>query len=182
MTALRTYRPGDPEHVRLVSRDDPFATLDPGAEGALLGWLTGPAWKWPLAPNATVPITRDAGGADIAARKCAELGVRVLIVEDQYLGRKSRNFQTTKKLILTCGMIIGRILERCEIDDVVFCQASTWQTGKPQRADSKKWSIQRAARRFPLYLRSLPGSLRSGSADALGLADWFAAGVRNEEG
>lgn len=179
MTAFRTYRPGDPEAVRFVSRDVPFASFDPGAEGALLVWCTGPALIWPDSPSVAIPITRDAGGGDLAAGVCADLGVRVLLVEDQYLGRKSRNFQTTKKLILTSGVVIGRILERCEIDDVVFALASTWQTGLPKHSDSKERARRHAERLLPGWLRMSHAGFRSGCADALGLADWFStAGVK----
>lgn len=176
MTAFRTYRPGDPEHVRLVSRDVAFASFDPGAEGALLAWCTGPSWIWPISPNVAVPLTRNAGGGDLAARKCAELGVRVIVVEDQYFGRKTPNFQTTKKLILTSGVVLGRILEACEIDDVVFALPSTWHTGLPKHEDSKERARRHAERLLPGWLRMSHAGFRSGCADALGLADWFAAG------
>lgn len=178
MTAIRSYRPGDPEHVRLVSRTVPFASLDPGSEGALLVWRQGPAahWiDWPVEPDVAVPITSRAGGADIAARACAQLGVKVLLVEDQFLGRQTKNFATTKRLIFTSGVVVGHIMCAAELDDVVQIHPATWQVGLPKHSDSKERAKLHAGRLLPGWLARFRGPFRSGCADALGFADWFAA-------
>ena len=179
MTAIRAYRPGDPEAVRLVSRDVPFASLDPGSSGALLAWRQGAAARWPVEPDVAVPITSRAGGADIAARICARLGVSVLLVEDQFLGRLTKNFATTKRLIFTAGVVVGRIMEAADLADVVQVHPATWQVGLPKHSDSKERARLHAGRLLPGWLRGFRGAgFRSGCADALGLADWFAAEVR----
>ena len=178
MTAIRVYSPGDPEHVRLVARDVPFASCDPGSDGALLVWPQGAAQAWPARPVVAVPISRNAGGADLAARVCAKHGVRVLLIEDQFLGRQTRNFRTTKKLIFTGGIIVGRILERAELDDVVQAAPSTWQAGLPKHSDSKARALMHAGRKLPGWLKTIGHApFRSGCADAFGLADWFASEV-----
>ncbi len=178
VTAIRGYRPGDPEHVRLVSRTVPFASLDPGSSGALLAWRQGAAVRWPVEPDVAVPITARAGGADIAARVCARLGVSVLLVEDQFLGRQTKNFATTKRLIFTAGVVVGRIMGDAELDDVVQVHPATWQAPLPKHRDSKERARLHAGRLLPGWLGAFRGGLRSGCADALGLADWFAAEVR----
>ncbi len=178
MTAIRAYRPGDPEAVRLVSRSCAFASLDPGSQGALLVWRQGAAARWPVEPDVAVPITARAGGADIAARVCAQLGVSVLLVEDQFLGRQTKNFATTKRLIFTAGVVVGQIMHAAELDDVVQIHPATWQIGLPKHSDSKERAKLHAGRILPGWLGAFRGGLRSGCADALGLADWFAAEVR----
>lgn len=178
MTAIRFYAPGDPEHVRAVSRACPFASLDPGSDGALLAWRQGAASSWPAPPDVAVPITSRAGGADLAARVCERLGVRVLLAEDQFLGRQTRNFQTTKRLILTAGIVLGRIMEAAELDDVVEVYPATWQVGLPRHANSKQRAIMHANRKVPGFLSGKRKAFASGCADAWGLADWFASEVR----
>jgi hypothetical protein len=174
MTAIRGYRPSDPERVDLVSRGVPFASLDPGSEGALLVWRQGSAVRWPVAPDVAVPITARAGGADLAARACERLGVRVLLVEDQFLGRQTKNFATTKRLIFTAGVVVGYIMQSCELEDVVQVHPATWLVGLPKHSDGKKRAQLHAGRLLPGWLNTFRGGLRSGCADALGLADWFA--------
>lgn len=177
MTAIRAYRPGDPEAVRLVSRSCAFASLDPGSQGALLAWSHGAAERWPVRPGVVVPITSRAGGADLAARICREYGVQVLLVEDQFLGRQTKNFATTKRLIFTAGVVVGQIMHACELDDVVQVHPATWQVRLPKHRNSKERAKLHAGRLLPGWLRAFRGGLRSGCADALGLADWFASGV-----
>lgn len=178
MTAIRVYGPGDPDHVHLVSRSVPFASCDPGGQGAVLVWKQGPAQAWPVEPDAAISITRDAGGADIAAGICARFGVRVFLLEDQFLGRQTRNFKTTKKLIFTAGIVVGRVLGACEIDDLVQLQASTWQVGLPPGDDSKSRAIMLSRRLVPGWIDKYRGGMRSGCADAMGIADWFASEVK----
>lgn len=176
MTAHRVYKPGDVEHVRLVSREVAFAVMDPGAAGVVLAWEAGPrAERWPRRPEKRIELSSRAGGADIAARLCAELGVRVLIVEDQYLGRKTRNFATTKTLILTSGIVIGHIMGACELDDLVLVHPSSWQVGLPPGPDMKTRAVYHANRNLPGWLVGRQ-ALRSACADAFGMADWFASG------
>lgn len=178
MTAIRAYRPGDPEAVRLVSRAVPFASLDPGSEGALLVWMEGAASGWPIEPDVAVPITSRAGGADLAAAFCDDYDVRVLLVEDQFLGRQTKNFSTTKRLIFTAGVVVGRIMGSTELDDVVQIHPSTWQVGLPKHSNSKTRAKLHASRLLPGWLGQFRGGLCSGCADAFGLADWFASEVK----
>lgn len=184
MTAIRSYLPGDTEHTRKVSRYHAFATLDPGTEGALLAWAQGSGVRWPCEPDVAVPITSRAGGADIAARACARLGVGVLVVEDQFLGRQTRNFQTTKRLIFTAGVVVGQIMRAAELIDVVQVYPATWQAGLPKHSDSKQRAVMLTSRKLPGWLDGKRAGFRSGCADAYGIADWFASErkAENEHG
>lgn len=173
MTAIRAYGPGDPDAVRLVDRSVAFAACDPGSRGMVLAWRAGASSRWPCAPDRWVPITSNAGGADLAGRVCAELGVRVFVLEDQYLGRQTRNFATTKKLIFTAGILVGVVMARADLADVVSVHPATWQAGLPKHSESKKRAQLHANRILPTWLPSMGAALREGAADALGLADWF---------
>lgn len=190
---IREYhaRKRDPDGVHGMSRSKPFATIDPGADGAMICFVDRRI-------RAVVPLQGPASMTD-AAWVCAHLGVRTLIVEDQFLAKDVR---ASVRLARAAGRFVGMVGIAADVVDigvdwkddmgtlagldgplleVVWVLPDRWQraalglVGSPKRAERKARAIALADRdigEHPRY-RAAADGVRSGIADAYGLLRWW---------
>lgn len=152
---------------------EPFASIDPGGDGAVL------IWRHPLSPwpHIVLPLPGHANDRT-AADEIAATGVRLVVIEAQY---HHKNARTALKLARRAGMLLGSIsYPTADLRlRVVFVPPGSWQTvlGKQRRGRTKELAMAMAAADFGAdsrYTRASK-SIKSGIADALGMARWWRA-------
>lgn len=190
---IREYhaRKRDPDGVHGISRAKPFAAIDPGADGAMIAFVEHRI-------RAVVPLQGAASMTD-AAWACARLGVRTLIVEDQFFAKDVR---ASVRLARSAGRFVGMVGVAADVVDigvdwaddmgtlagldgpllqVVWVLPDGWArpalglVGSPVRGERKARAIALADRdigEHPRYRAAADGT-RSGIADAYGILRWW---------
>ncbi len=159
--------------------EQPFAAVDPGAEGVVVvydrigltsdGVIEKPAKVFPLAVS-----------LDHIARELVDSGVKLLFVEAQYQGV---NPHTTIKLVRRAGYLPAFLAGMWQPEDVtvVWVVPATWQAvlrkmegRKLAKGEAKVLAQQYAARIFGGDGRWVGASnaQKSGVADAMAIALW----------
>lgn len=190
----RFARKGDPDGVQGIDRALPFAAIDPGAYGGLV--IVADRRVRALYPLSSTPQLLE------AAYACAAAGVRLLICEEQFMGK---NAASTMRIVFGAGVLVGSIvtandlvseaavqLDRSSLDfadlavEVIWTPPATWQRFTlPLRAGTKNNpvlspEIKAAARaigdrvlgKHPRY-RAGTNELRQAYSDAFGIARWW---------
>lgn len=191
---IREYhaRKGDPDGVHGIDRSKRFAAVDPGGDGAVVICVE----RRLIAKIA--PLQGAASMTD-AAWACAHHGVRTLVIEDQFLAKDVR---ASVRLARSAGRFVGMVGVACDVVDigvdwqddmgtvagldgplleVVWVLPDRWArpalglVGRPKRGERKARAIALADRdigQHPRY-RAAAAGLRSGIADAYGIARWW---------
>ena len=174
MTIFRRYRKGDPDAVAThASREGALLSIDPGAQGVALCWADG-LTSWPSEPTWRRSIGMRASGFASLAEKAASTGVRIVLIEDQFLGK---NVASLTALAFNAGMVVGHVLDRCLlVDEVVHVPPWAWQRRLPKTGgNSKDRARANVVRQLsPEWLhRQGDSSVQEAVADAFCIADWF---------
>ncbi len=177
MTIFRTYSKDDRDFVaRKAPRDVSTVVIDPGATGVALGWPNG-LEGWPCPPNWRCSIGSNAAGMRHAAQWCAEAGVELVLIEDQFIAR-GKSARSMIRLTQSAGLVVGHILQRCEtVREVVWMTPGRagWGQQVPAGRDLKAASERHAVRLLgrPWLLRQGPSELQQACADCVGMIAFY---------
>lgn len=168
----------DRDGVHAVDRSQPFAAVDPGAQGAAIIVERGAILS--IRPLLGAPAMLE------AAWEITRHRARLLVVEEQFL---AKDFQATVRIARSAALLIGMVCamvdEYEESDDhtvqVVWVPPDSWARpalglrGPKKRGERKAAALALGARDLgdhPRY-RAASKELKSGIADAYGIARWW---------
>ena len=153
--------------------------IDPGNNGALLGWHEAPIPGEELGmPDLYIPISNDLTGAKNLEREVLRKmhGVRTLLVEDQFVGMNANSALMTA---FSAGVIAGIIISTITVDRLVLMKPANWQSSLPKddgprKGPGKRRALALAEAKIPDLLAKISTKpRRQGAADTFGIAHWF---------
>lgn len=157
--------------AKVVPRDVPLVAIDPGAQGVALLWERGVV-DWPSVPTRRCSLGDHGSGHRQAAEWCAKLGVRVVLVEDQFVGASAH---ASVRIARSAGLIVGAIQHAAPtVTDVVWTPPSVWQRVLPPGPSTKERSLMLAHRLLgPWIAQQAPSPLQEACADVIGMVAFF---------
>lgn len=174
----RTVRKNDIESVASIPRGVPFAAIDPGNHGA------GIVFDQQGKVKKVLPFVAGDYSHFEFAQACVREGVRLLVIEDQYLGK---SFSSSSTLGKSAGNVGGHLaalwLQQSDMNPVyrVWVHPTTWASAVFQCAPNTKrimrqrYAKQLAAKnaRLQQLFKTLPVKAHDGIADAHGIGCYW---------
>lgn len=164
----------DWESVQLELYGEPFLAVDPGKTGAAIC----------CEADGSAGACFSLKGLEMVelAREMSRMGIKTIIMEDQYVGRNPR---TVMLLRLAVGIFLGRLEEKVGPLDVVFTEPKTWQAvvlpgfkGREALKEAAELLVRQSDSEIPDWTK---GKLE-GFWDADCIREWWKDVSRPEEG
>ena len=168
---IRTWAKGDPDAIRgLRSRGGPVGVIDPGSLGA--GAIYDPADHLSIRPLAYRVFDGVSGILEFG-ELCAEHGVGVVLVEDQFVGKVGNGAKVYKH----AGWTEATVWVLNREATLVRMSASTWQNRvlpKGPRGSTKARALAFAKPHFgSSVIAPKRKDHREALADTCGMAAWY---------